>query len=127
MLFMGDVFWGGQLPVLQVGTREDLRQLLDHWSMILERYPDLEVVVPGHSDVPMTMDQFREMYVYVSRLWGDVQAAKASGWSVVRFLAGNDFAERYPEVASYRHLRGEYNLHQHNIYMLWRLADDVSG
>jgi glyoxylase-like metal-dependent hydrolase (beta-lactamase superfamily II) len=127
MLFTGDVFWGGQLPVLRVGTRGDLHQLLDHWAMILERYPDLEIVVPGHSDVPLTVDGFRGMHAYVSRLWTDVKAARSSGRTILQFLAGHDFAERYPEVASFGHMRGEYNLHQHNIYMLWQLADDEAG
>jgi cyclase len=127
MLFTGDVFWGGQLPTVQVRTAHDLQQLLNHWKVILDAYPDLEVIVPGHSDVPLTLEDFKGMYAYVSRLWSDVKAAKASGRSVLQFMAGHDFAERYPEVASFRHMRGEYNIHQHNIYMLWQLANDEAG
>jgi glyoxylase-like metal-dependent hydrolase (beta-lactamase superfamily II) len=123
LLFTGDVFWGGQLPVLRVRTTDELERLLGNWSAILERSPDLEYIVPGHSDVPLTVEQFRGMYAYVSRLWADVRAAKPSGTPMVRFLMGNVFAERYPEVAAFNHVRREYNLHQHNIYVLWSLAE----
>jgi hypothetical protein len=96
---------------------------MDNWKAILEAAPDLEIVVPGHSDVPLTVDGFREMYEYLSRLWADVQAARDEGTALVQFLMRNVFNERYPEVADYTYIRRDYNLHQHNIYMLWQLAD----
>lgn len=123
MVFTGDVFWGGQLPVLQVRTSAELDRLLAHWKTILEECPDLAHAIPAHSDVPLTVEQFRGMYAYLSRLSSDVRTAKASGTGIVRFLMQNAFAERYPEVAEFRHVRREYNLHQHNIYTMWYLAD----
>ncbi|UCF19643.1 MAG: hypothetical protein JSU87_17290, partial [Gemmatimonadota bacterium] len=90
---------------------------------ILETAPDLETIVPGHSDVPLTVDGFREMYEYLSRLWADVRCARDEGMPLVRFLVRNDFKERYPEVAAYTYIRRDYNFHQHNIYMLWQLAE----
>ncbi|MFC1661826.1 MBL fold metallo-hydrolase [Gemmatimonadota bacterium] len=122
MLFTGDVFWGGQLPILGVETAGELNRLLDHWRTILEASPDLEFIVPGHSDVPLTVDQFRGMYEYLSRLRADVEAAEAAGIPLLRFMMQNDFADRYPEVADFNFIRRDYNLHQHNIYVLWRLA-----
>jgi hypothetical protein len=62
------------------------------------------------------------MYQYLSRLWADVQAARAAGTTQMRFMARNVFAERYPEVADYNYIRRDFNLHQHNIYVLWQLA-----
>jgi glyoxylase-like metal-dependent hydrolase (beta-lactamase superfamily II) len=123
MLFTGDVFWGGNLPLLREMTAGEFRRLMDNWKAILEAAPDLEIVVPGHSDVPLTVDGFREMYEYLSRLWADVQAARDEGTALVQFLMRNVFNERYPEVADYTYIRRDYNLHQHNIYMLWQLAD----
>ena len=122
MLFTGDVFWGGQLPVLGETTAADIQRLLDNWKAILDAAPDLATVVPGHSNVPLTVAQFREMYAYFSRAWGDVREAKAAGTPLVRFLLQNVFAERYPEVAAYNFVRRDYNLHQHNVTMLWQAA-----
>jgi len=51
-------------------------------------------------------------------------AARSAGTPLLRFLMGNVFAERYPEGAEVRHIRQEYNLHQHNISVLWDLAGD---
>jgi len=123
MLFTGDVFWGGQLPILSEITTGEFHRLMDNWRTILEAAPDLETIVPGHSDVPLTVNGFREMYEYFSRLWTDVENARADGTSLVMFLMRNDFATRYPEVADYSYIRREYNLHQHNIYMLWHMAE----
>jgi glyoxylase-like metal-dependent hydrolase (beta-lactamase superfamily II) len=122
MLFTGDVFWGGNLPFLREMKAGDFQRLMDNWNTILETSPDLETIVPGHSDVPLTVDGFREMYAYFSRLWADVQTARDEDTSLVRFLMRNVFEERYPEVAEYTHIRRDYNFHQHNIYMLWQLA-----
>ena len=122
MVFTGDVFWGGQLPILGVKTAADLDRLLDHWKTILDTCPELELTVPAHSDVPLTVEQFRGMYAYMSRLREDVRAARESGTGIVRFLMQNVFAERYPEVADFRHIMREYNLHQHNVYTMWYLA-----
>jgi cyclase len=124
MLFTGDVFWGGQLPLLREENAHLVPQMLDTWKTILSMAPDLEVMVPGHSDVPLTVDQFRGMYEYLSRLWTDVQEARDAGTTLVRFLMQNVFAERYPEVAEFNYIRREYNLHQHNIYVLWQLAGE---
>ena len=122
VVFTGDVFWGGQLPIVRVETAAQLEDLLEHWSAILEVSPDLETTVPGHSDVPLPVEEFRGMHAYLSRLWSDVRAAREADLGIVRFLMQNSFAERYPEVADFNHIRGEYNIHQHNIYMLWSLA-----
>lgn len=124
MVFTGDVFWGGQLPILQLKTAGEIEELLKRWRAILETAPDLELTVPGHSDVPLNVEQFRGMYAYVSRLWEDVRAARTSGSGVVPFLMQNVFAERYPEVAGFRHVIREYNLHQHNLYTLWYLSSE---
>jgi glyoxylase-like metal-dependent hydrolase (beta-lactamase superfamily II) len=121
MLFTGDVFWGGRLPVLNVKTTDQVQRLLEHWKAILDGSPDLEFIIPGHSDVPLTVEQFRGMYAYLSRLWTDVNAARDGGVSLMQFLSRNVFAERYPEVATFRHTLRDYNLHQHNIYVLWNL------
>ncbi|KPK61984.1 MAG: hypothetical protein AMS21_08440, partial [Gemmatimonas sp. SG8_38_2] len=121
MLFTGDVFWGGNLPLLREMTAPEFQRLMDNWKTILEIAPDLETIVPGHSDVPLTVEGFRDMYEYLSHLWADVQAAKEGETSLVRFLMRNVFKERYPEVADYTYIRRDYNLHQHNIYMLWQL------
>lgn len=122
MLFTGDVFWGGNLPLLGEMTPEEFERLMNNWKIILETSPDLETIVPGHSDVPLTVEGFHDMYQYMSRLWADVQAAREADTPLVRFLMQNVFTERYPEVADYTHIVREYNFHQHNIYMLWRLA-----
>jgi cyclase len=122
ILFTGDVFWGGQLPVLGETTAADVQRLLDNWTAILDAAPDLATVVPGHSDVPLTVDQFRQMHAYFSRLWADVRDAKAAGTPLVRFLLQHVFGERYPEVAGYTFVRRDYNLHQHNVTMLWQAA-----
>lgn len=124
MLFTGDVFWGGQLPIFSFDSAEKLQDLLDNWQAIVEASPDLEHIVPGHSDVPLTVEQFRGMYQYLARLWEDVRAARAENTEIVRFLMGNVFKDRYPEVADFNYLRGDYNIHQHNIYVLWELAGD---
>ncbi len=121
MLFTGDVFWGGNLPLLREMTAGEFQRLMGNWKTILETAPDLETIVPGHSDVPLTVDGFREMYEYLSGLWADVQAAKEEETPLVTFLMRNLFKERYPEVADYTYIRRDYNLHQHNIYMLWQL------
>lgn len=122
LLFTGDVFWGGQLPVVRNETAREFTRLLDHWRTILETSPDLEFMVPGHSDVPLTVEGFRGMYEYLSRLWSDVRTAKQAGSTPLRFLIQNVLAERYPEVADFSYIQREYNLHQHNIYTLWGLV-----
>jgi len=127
MLFTGDIFWGGQLPFLREQTAAEFRQLIDTWRVILEISPDLETMVPGHSDVPLTVDHFREVYQYFSRLWSDVQAAQATDTPLLRFLMRNNFKEQYPEVADYNYIQRDYNLHQHNIYVLWQLASHTPG
>ena len=127
MLFTGDIFWGGQLPFLREQTADEFRQLIDTWRVILEISPDLETMVPGHSDAPLTVDHFREMYQYLSGLWSDVQAAKEADTPLLRFLIGNNFKERYPEVADYNYIQRDYNLHQHNIYIMWGLAGHTPG
>lgn len=122
LLLTGDVFWGGQFPLLRTESRAEFVRLLDSWKAILEGAPELQVIVPGHSDVPMTVAYFRNTYQYLSRLWSDVQAARSAGTPMLTFLMQNVLSERYPEVADYRVLRRDYNLHQHNVYVLWQLA-----
>jgi len=122
IVFTGDAFWGGQLPVLRFESRAEVESILASWKSIVENPAGLETVVTGHSDVPLTADQFRGMYAYLARLWEDVKGAREEGLGVVRFLTGNVFAERYPEVADFNYIRMEYNLHQHNIYTLWGVA-----
>jgi hypothetical protein len=60
------------------------------------------------------------MHAYFSRLLADVEGARAAGTRLLSFLGQQDFKARYPEVAEYRYLWRDYNLHQHNVYMLWR-------
>ena len=122
MLFTGDAFWGGQLPTFSFRSRAEVEGFLASWQSVLEDPSGLETVVTGHSDVPLTVEQFRGMYAYVSRLWEDVKGARAAETPMFRFLVGNVFAQRYPEVADFNHIRMDYNLHQHNVYMLWDLA-----
>jgi glyoxylase-like metal-dependent hydrolase (beta-lactamase superfamily II) len=124
ILFTGDIFWGGQLPLLRAEARAEFERLLHHWDSILEISPDLETIVPGHSDVPLSVEQFRGMHLYLSRLWADVRAAREADTPLLRFLMGNVFTERYPEVADFSFIRGDYNLHQHNIYVLWELMGE---
>jgi glyoxylase-like metal-dependent hydrolase (beta-lactamase superfamily II) len=123
LLFTGDVFWGGQLPLLRIESREEFQRLLEYWSTILEMTPDLEYVIPGHSDVPLSVEQFRGMYAYLDRLWADVKEARAAEKPLLRFMMENDFRQRYPEVADFNFAVQDYNLHQHNIYMLWGFAE----
>jgi glyoxylase-like metal-dependent hydrolase (beta-lactamase superfamily II) len=123
VLFTGDVFWGGQLPLLRAETRDEVSRLLTTWGAILDQYPDLEHTIPGHSDVPLTMEQFRGMYQYFSRLWEDIEAAKEAGTTLLRFLMQYVFEDRYPEVADFNVIRRDYNMHQHNVYVLWFLAE----
>jgi glyoxylase-like metal-dependent hydrolase (beta-lactamase superfamily II) len=127
MVFTGDAFWGGQLPVLRVRSQGEMQRLLDNWRMIQEVSPDLELAIPGHSDVPLTVEQFRGMYAYVFRLWRDVLSAREAGTNVLQFLMRSDFAERYPEVAGFNTVSGGYNLHQHNVYTLWYLPEERSA
>jgi glyoxylase-like metal-dependent hydrolase (beta-lactamase superfamily II) len=122
ILFTGDAFWGGQLPTLRSESPEEFHRLMENWGTILETSPELEFIVPGHSDVPLTVEEFRGMYQYLSRLWSDVQSAREEGLHLLRFLRQSRFAERYPEVADFNYIRSEINLHQHNIYVLWQLA-----
>jgi glyoxylase-like metal-dependent hydrolase (beta-lactamase superfamily II) len=123
VLFTGDAFWGGQLPTFSFESKAEVEGLLASWKAVLESPSGLEMAIPGHSDVPLTVEQFRGMYAYLARLWEDVQGARTEGTSMLRFLVGNGFAERYPEVADFNYIRMEYNLHQHNVYMLWGLAE----
>lgn len=122
MLFTGDAFWGGQLPLLKEEMAGDFLQLMDNWEAIYRTCPDLKTMVPGHSDTPLTIEQFRAMYEYLARLWSDVQEARDAGTPLEMFLMRNVFSERYPEVADFNFIRGGYNFHQHNIYILWQLA-----
>jgi glyoxylase-like metal-dependent hydrolase (beta-lactamase superfamily II) len=124
VLFTGDILWGGQLPLLRTETRAQFERLLHHWEAILGLSPDLETIIPGHSDVPLSVEQFRGMYLYLSRLWADVRAAREADTSLLRFMMGNVFSDRYPEVANFNFVRGDYNLHQHNIYVLWELMEE---
>jgi glyoxylase-like metal-dependent hydrolase (beta-lactamase superfamily II) len=124
MLFTGDVFWGGQLPILRIESREELERLLGNWKSILEMAPKLEHVVPGHSDVPLTVEEFGAMHDYFHRLWEDVSEAKANGKPLLRFMRETVFGQRYPEVADFNFVQQDYNLHQHNIYVLWGLAGE---
>jgi glyoxylase-like metal-dependent hydrolase (beta-lactamase superfamily II) len=121
-LFTGDVFWGGQLPLVRMESPEEFTRLMDTWKTILDLHPNLEHVVTGHSDVPLTVQQFRGMYAYLSRLRDDVTAAREAGTSLLRFMIGNVFRDRYPEVADFNFIQQDYNLHQHNIYMMWDLV-----
>lgn len=123
MLFTGDVFWGGQLPLLREGDREGFLQLMSQWQAVLQASPDLETVVTGHSDVPLDVDQFKGMYAYLSRLWEDIQAAREAHLPMRRFFMQHSFSERYPEVAAFNFAQGDYNLHQHNIYVLWGFSE----
>ncbi len=120
MLFTGDVFWGGQLPFLRDMTPTGINRLLENWDAILDLAPDLETIVPGHSDVPLTVVYFKTVHQYLSQLRADVQAAREAGTDLVRFLRQHSLKERYPEVAEYNYTVGDYNVHQHNIYMMWQ-------
>ena len=122
LLFTGDAFWGGQLPTLRSESPEEFHRLMENWGTILETSPELEFIVPGHSDVPLTVEEFRGMYQYLSRLWSDVQSAREEGLPPLRFLRQNQFAERYPEVADFNYIRQGVNMHQHNVYVLWQMA-----
>jgi glyoxylase-like metal-dependent hydrolase (beta-lactamase superfamily II) len=122
-LFTGDVFWGGQLPIMGIESKDDFLRLLENWKTILEMSPDLEYVVPGHSDVPLSVEEFRGMYSYLHRLWTDVREARAAETALLRFMRENLFQERYPEVADFNRFQMDYNLHQHNIYVMWGFAE----
>jgi glyoxylase-like metal-dependent hydrolase (beta-lactamase superfamily II) len=122
VFFIGDTFWGGQLPTFAFESRDQLERMLANWKAVLDNPSGLEAVVPGHSDVPFTVEEFRGLHAYLSRLWEDVQEAREAGMAMLQFLRGNVFADRYPEVADFNYIRMDYNLHQHNIYTLWGLA-----
>ncbi len=122
ILFTGDVFWGGQLPLLSEEAIGNFPRVLNTWETILAVCPDLEILVPGHSDVPLTLDQFHGVHAYFSRLWSDVEAARQAAMPLVMFLLQNEFRTRYPEVADWRFIAREWNFHQHNLYLLWQLA-----
>jgi len=40
----------------------------------------------------------------------------------VQFLQPHDHRDAYPEVADYHFVMRDYNLHQHNVSVLWHLA-----
>jgi glyoxylase-like metal-dependent hydrolase (beta-lactamase superfamily II) len=125
MLFTGDVFWGGQLPRLSMEMEPgQFEQLMSHWEKILGTPGGIEVVVTGHSDVPLTVEQFRSMYLYLDRLRGDVREAKEAGTPLFRFLLEHSLPDRYPEVADFNFARGDYSLHQHNVYVLWSMTGE---
>jgi len=120
LLFTGDVFWGGQLPLLREPMIAEFPRLMATWDRVLSTCPDLELVIPGHSDVPMTVDQFTAMHAYLTRLWSDVSSARQADLSIIRFMTQNDFRTRYPEVADWQYLMGDWNFHQHNLSILWQ-------
>lgn len=114
------MFWGGTFPLLRTESRAELERLLANWQVIVDASPRL--IIPGHSDVPMTLEYFRNAQQYVSRLWAHVQAARAAGTPLLTFLMQNPLRDVYPEVAQYPVVRREYNLHQQNVNVLWHLA-----
>ena len=125
VLFTGDVFAGNNLPRVKADSAPDFPRLMETWKAILERCPDLETIVPGHSDLPVSVQDFRAMYDYLSELWGDILAAREAGTTLEAFLRNSFFTDRFPEIAHFRYLYRDFNFHQHNIYILWQLAGDI--
>ena len=97
---------------------------MSHWERILETPGGIEFVVSGHSDVPLTPEQSRSMYVYLDRLWRDVRVAKRTGTPLFGFLLEHSLPARYPEVAEFNFARDDYSLHQHNVYVLWSMMEE---
>ncbi|MFC1529605.1 MBL fold metallo-hydrolase [Gemmatimonadota bacterium] len=122
ILFTGDVFSPGSLPWIRLNSADTFLDLMETWKAILEACPDLETIVTGHSDMPVTVKEFRASYGYLSRLWEMVCEAKEAGTGLERFLIGGSFKEQFPEVAEYRYLYNDLNFHQHNVTMMWQVA-----
>jgi glyoxylase-like metal-dependent hydrolase (beta-lactamase superfamily II) len=122
ILFTGDVFRGGWIPTLRENVAGNLPGLLNNWRAILESCPDLETIVTGHSDIDLSVSQFRAMQEYLSGLLRDARAARKAGTALEPFLMNWSLEERYPEVAKLNYLYGELNFHQHNVYIMWQLA-----
>ncbi len=122
LVLVGDMFWGGFLAMVRPGAGADIPRLLANWRTVLDACGEGTTVIPGHSDVPLTFEQFEGYFLYFDRLWTDVRAARSAGTDLESFIAGYGFAEHFPELSDTRHLVGDRDLHDNNIRVFWEQA-----
>jgi glyoxylase-like metal-dependent hydrolase (beta-lactamase superfamily II) len=122
LILTGDMFWGGFLPVVRPRAGVDIPRLLENWRTVLAACGDSTMIITGHSDVPLSYEQFRDYHTYLDRVWTDVRAARSAGTDLETFLAGYGFEAHFPELAGTRSKAGEMDLHEMNIRACWDLA-----
>ncbi len=122
LIMTGDMFWGGFLPLIRSKAEPDIPRLLDNWRTVLAASNDSTMIITGHSDVPLTFEQFRDNYTYLARVWDDVRAARSAGTDLETFLAGYGFETHFPELAGTRSKAGDMDLHEMNIRACWDLV-----
>lgn len=125
VLCVGDMINDGWLPPLDEKTAADPASLLRTWKEILERGPDTQFVLPGHSYVKVSFDSFKWRYGYFQTLWDGLIKAEAAGKSLAEAQSMLAFETTFPDQKDMiRRLPGraggpEVDVHARNIEILW--------
>lgn len=125
ILCVGDMINDGWLPPLEKEALADPAALLRTWKKILERGPDIQYVLPGHSYVKVSFETFKWRHDYFRTLWEGLTKAKNAGKSLDEVQAEFAFEKSFPDRKDMiRKLPGpsagqEIDVHARNIEILW--------
>lgn len=117
-LIVGDIFNKNRLPFFSAATQ------LDKWEELFEPYVKEDTKVKyflGTHGYPITVDEIRDQFKYLRKLFDEVKRFKAEGKTVEEAKA-NLALEKFPVLSNYNpYFYGStVHIHNSNIDAVWR-------
>jgi glyoxylase-like metal-dependent hydrolase (beta-lactamase superfamily II) len=123
LVAIGDMWPDRLLPYLRKEAPWDLDSILENWGRIVASGREIKHVNMAHSDMPLSVETFKEQYRYLKTLWDGLREMSAAGATL------EDAKKRYTIERDFPHfkdrtlaIRGT-NIHENNVEAIWeRLA-----
>jgi glyoxylase-like metal-dependent hydrolase (beta-lactamase superfamily II) len=81
VLHMGDQFFNGRFPFIDLGSGGSVQGYVDTVAMALDRLPDDAKIIPGHGALA-TKEDLKEFYLMLTTITGQVKQAISAGKSL---------------------------------------------
>jgi glyoxylase-like metal-dependent hydrolase (beta-lactamase superfamily II) len=120
----GDMTPDSWLPVLRKEKDWDLKEILEHWGLIVESGREVKHVNMAHSDMTLSAESFKEQYNYLKTLWDGLREMRGRGLTIEDAKRAYNIERDFPYFRGRRlEVRGT-SIHENNVEAIWeRIAD----